>query len=311
MKIAITGGAGFIGSNLVSYFRKHLPSLELVVVDDLSNGKLENLEGLDVDFREGSILDSELLDRAFKQVSAVVHLAAIGSVPRSVEFPLGSHEANATGTLKVLEAARKSAVNAIVFASSSSVYGSNPAIPKVETAWTRPMSPYAASKLAGESYVLAYGRSFEMQVQVFRFFNVYGPYQRADHQYAAVIPKFISSAIASSSVTVFGDGAQTRDFTYVDSVCEAIAETITAGLSNGSPVNLAFGTRTSLIELIVELENVMGMNLEIIFQDHRTSDVRDSQADPSLFLSQFPTVVSVPLPEGLKRTVAWMTQNYG
>ena len=195
MKVLITGGAGFIGSNLASYFQQHAPETEIVVLDDLSTGKLENLDGSVAQFAEGSILDCDLLDSLTRGVDSVVHLAAIGSVPRSVRAPRPTHEANTTGTLNVLEAARRFSVDHVIVASSSSVYGSNQALPKSEFDWTRPMSPYGVSKHATEGYALAYNFSDSMKTLAFRFFNVFGPKQPADHDYAAVIPKFVDAAL--------------------------------------------------------------------------------------------------------------------
>ena len=189
MKVLVTGGAGFIGGNLCRHLLQQDWVTEVRVIDDLSSGHLSALEGLDVDFREASILDVGELDPLAADVDAIVHLAALGSVPRSVANPLATHEANATGTLRVLEAARHNDAY-VTLASSSSVYGANPAIPKVETMQTMPMSPYAVSKLATEQYAMAYARCYGLRVLPFRFFNVFGPGQMPGHAYAAVIPVF-------------------------------------------------------------------------------------------------------------------------
>src|SRR5690606_17159924 len=189
----------------------------------------------------GTILDDDLLDEAFDGASAVVHLAAIPSVPRSVADPLRSHEANATGTLKVLEAVRRAAIQHVIVASSSSVYGANPQLPKSEDLRTMPMSPYAVAKLATESYALAYAQCYGLDVLPFRFFNVFGPLQPPNHDYAAVVPAFVSAALEGRPLRVYGDGKQTRDFTFVDTVVNTITDAIARRVTSPDPVNLAFG----------------------------------------------------------------------
>ena len=248
MSIVVTGGAGFIGANLC---RRAAPTQgdDVVVVDDLSTGDLENLRDLDVTLVEGTILDPEILDTAMQDADAVVHLAARPSVPRSIADPVASHLANATGTVEVLEAARRAGNLHVIVASSSSVYGANPTLPKREDLATMPLSPYAASKLATESYALAYQHSFGLPVLAFRFFNVFGPLQAAGHAYAAVVPAFVSAALEGRPLIVHGDGKQSRDFTYVDTVTEVIADAIARGVTSPSPVNLAFGTRTDLLDV--------------------------------------------------------------
>ena len=213
MRLLITGGAGFIGSSLA---RMAVEQGDLVtVLDDLSTGRRENLRGLDIRFIEGSLLDDAATAAALQGVDSVTHLAALPSVPRSIKDPLSSHEANATGTLKLLEACRRAGVEHVTVASSSSVYGMNPALPKGEREWVRPMSPYAVSKLATEQYALAYQQSFGLRTLAFRFFNVYGPNQPADHAYAAVIPVFVDALLRGRPLPLQGDGSQSRDFTYV------------------------------------------------------------------------------------------------
>jgi UDP-glucose 4-epimerase len=307
-RIVVTGGAGFIGANLARKLTKVPWVSEVVVVDDLSTGSLVNIAGLPVRFVEGSILDAALLDQAFDGVSAIVHLAAIPSVPRSVAEPLRSHEANATGTLEVLEAARRAGGPQVIVASSSSVYGSNPQLPKSEDMRPIPMSPYAVSKLAAESYALAYADCYGLDVLPFRFFNVFGPLQPPDHDYAAVVPAFISVALAGEPLRIYGDGLQTRDFTFVDTVVRTIVDAIARRVASPDPVNLAFGTRTSLLELVAELETVLGRSLEVVHEPVRPGDVRDSQADRTRLEKLFPDVVPVSLAEGLRATASWMQQ---
>lgn len=305
MKILITGGAGFIGSNLVRYFNEHDPLAEVVVIDDFSTGHLENLDGLRAKVVEGSILDETVLNEAMHGAASVIHLGALGSVPRSVARPLQSHHANATGTLSVLESARLNGVEHVVVASSSSVYGSNPVLPKSETDWTRPMSPYAASKLAAESYTVAYGRTYQMKTLAFRFFNVYGPHQRAGHAYAAVIPKFLDSALRGEALEVHGDGLQSRDFTYVDTVCAVVFSACQRQLTSESPVNLAFGSNATLLEVAATIERAVGTKLTLIHQNARPGDVRASRSDGRLMSELFPHVTPVDLEKGIERTLAW------
>lgn len=306
MKVVITGGAGFIGANLARRLGT-IPSVDgVVALDDLSTGFRSNLDGLDhVTLIEGSILDDDALDEAFEGASAVVHLAARASVPRSIAEPMAAHEVNATGTAKVLEAARRAGGAQVIVASSSSVYGANPVLPKHEDLATMPVSPYAASKLATESYALAWGHVYDLPVLAFRFFNVFGPLQAAGHAYAAVVPVFVDAALAGRPLPVHGDGGQTRDFTFVDSVTAVIADAIVRRVSDPRPVNLAFGTRVSLLEAIAALEGVLGHEVAVDHQPPRPGDVRASQADTSRLTERFPDIEPTPFDEGLARTVAW------
>lgn len=305
LKVLITGGAGFIGSNLVAYFNREGPDHQLRVIDDLSTGRIENLNGLDVSFREGSILNYELLRDITSGVDAVIHLAAIGSVPRSVGAPRPSHDANATGTLNVLEAARENGISQVIVASSSSVYGSNKTLPKSEFDWTRPMSPYAVSKHATEGYAIAYGFSYGMKTLAFRFFNVFGPGQPADHDYAAVIPRFLDAALNGQPVTVHGDGLQSRDFTYVETVCATIFDAVHRGVFSLDPVNLAFGTNTTLIDLLGRMEALLGHKIDVQHVESRIGDVRASQSDGLRVKELFPSITPVDLDEGLAKTIKW------
>ena len=303
MKITVTGGAGFIGANLARELlgRGH----EVTVLDDLSTGRKQNLDGLDVQFVEGSILDDGSLDAAVAGSTSVVHLAARPSVPKSVIDPVTSHTVNATGTMTVLEAVRRHGVGHIVVASSSSVYGANPVLPKHEDLVPMPVSPYAASKLATEQYALAWAASYGLEALAFRFFNVFGPLQPAGHDYAAVVPAFVDAALAGVALPVHGDGTQSRDFTFVGDVVRVLADAADQQVASASPVNLAFGTRTTLLELISQLEGVLGQPLDRDHQPLRAGDVPHSQADQSRFRQLFPDVQAVPLVEGLEATVAW------
>ena len=306
MRVVVTGGAGFIGSNLCRQLLDADGIDSVAVIDDLSNGNRANLDGIDVTFVEGSILDDEALDRAFTGADAVVHLAALGSVPRSVADPLASHHANATGTVMVLEAARRHGNLHTIVASSSSVYGSNPVLPKHEDLATRPLSPYGGSKLATEGYTLAWGMSYGLPVLAFRFFNVFGPMQPAGHVYAAVIPAFVDAALRNEPVTVHGDGTQSRDFTYVGTVCATITDAIVRTVTSPEPVNLAFGTRISLCDTLDLLEAEVGHPIERNHIENRAGDVPHSQADSTRLHALFPNIEPVPFADGLHRTVAWM-----
>ena len=302
VRVLVTGGAGFIGANLVR--RLLNDGHETGIIDDLSTGFERNLAGLDVEWHRGSILDVSTLAGGMRGVDSVVHLAAIPSVPRSVAAPLASHEANATGTLRVLEAAREAGAHVTV-ASSSSVYGANPQLPKVETMAARPRSPYAVSKLAAESYAIAWHLTYGLPTIAFRFFNVYGPLQAAGHAYAAVVPAFVDAALRGEAVSVHGDGLQTRDFTFVDSVTQILAAAATGGVTSDIPVNLAFGSRRSMLDVLDELQSVLDRPVARTHTEPRVGDVRDSQADNSRLLKLFPHATPTPFRIGLERTVEW------
>ena len=241
---------------------------------------------------------------------AIVHLGALGSVPRSVSDPIASHAANATGTLMVLEAARREGAY-VTAASSSSVYGSVPDLPRTEEQPTRPMSPYAASKLATEGYVLAFGSSYGMATLPFRFFNVYGPRQSAGHVYAAVIPVFIDAALRGDPLPLNGDGLQSRDFTFVDTVTWVLADAVHRKVTSDRPVNLAIGANMTLLDLIAELERLLGRELPIERRPSRVGDVRASQSKPDLLRKLFPEVPVVPFEQGLAATLEWFRSQPG
>ena len=304
--VLVTGGAGFIGANLIRALLDSGTASSVVALDDLSTGEAGNLDGLpDVRLVEGSILDRDALAALMPGCSAVVHLAARPSVPRSLTDPELSHDVNATGTVRVLEAARRHGSPHVVVASSSSVYGANPVLPKHEQLAPQPLSPYAASKLAAEAYALAYGHSFDLPVLAFRFFNVFGPRQTAGHAYAAVVPAFLSAALSGAPLTLFGDGAQTRDFTYVDSVTAVICDALARRVTSPNPVNLAFGSRTSLLELVELLEDVLQRPLQVVHEAPRIGDVRHSQASQESLRRLFPSVAPVGLRAAVEATAHW------
>jgi len=304
VKILVTGGAGFIGSNLVRRLLSDGVD-RVTVIDDYFTGFRSNLDGVDVEIIEGSILDADALSRASAEAHAIVHLAARPSVPRSIKDPMASHHANATGTLAVLEAARASGSH-VVMASSSSVYGANPELPRIEDQRPMPVSPYAVSKLAAESYALAYQSVYNLSVLPFRFFNVYGPRQAAGHAYAAVVPEFTDRALRGETLTVHGDGLQTRDFTFVDTVTEVLSLAARDRRRSVDPVNLAFGSRHSLLEVIALIERETDRPAAVEHTVPRPGDVRDSQADNARLRALFPDITPVPLEQGIASTVDWM-----
>lgn len=305
MRICIIGGAGFIGSNLLRKL-SHLGH-DCVVIDDLSSGLRSNLPDKFGEFHELSILEHETLNEICKESDVIFHLGARGSVPRSLLNPIATHMVNATGTLNVLEAARKSGAQ-VIFSSSSSVYGRNTDLPKTEDMWLGPMTPYAASKLSAEAYVQAYSSSYGVPTTLLRFFNIYGPRQRPDHQYAAVIPKWIWSAMNGREIEVFGDGETTRDFTYVDTVVEILISAMENKRTTEGPVNLAFGNRISL-NSIIDLLSQEFPDLKLNYRDPRPGDVRDSQNSPNLIKELFPEVEPVEFEEGFKKTMAWLMEH--
>jgi UDP-glucose 4-epimerase len=312
VNVLVTGGAGFIGANLCRRLSAMSGFGRIVALDDLSTGRRENLDDVaSVELLEGSVLDEHLLAAAFESADAVVHLAALPSVPRSIEDPVGTYRANVTGTLNVLEAARRAGGTFVVVASSSSVYGANPALPKREDMAPMPASPYAASKVAAEAYALSYARAFDLPVLAVRLFNVFGPLQPAGHAYAAVVPSFVSCALRDEPLPVHGDGLQTRDFTYVGSVTGVIAEALRRRVTDAAPVNLAFGSRVSLLELIGTLEEVLESPLRRVHLAARPGDVRDSCADTSRLELLFPGVRPTGLAEGLRETAGWIGGRLG
>jgi nucleoside-diphosphate-sugar epimerase len=303
-KYLVTGGAGFIGSNLV---RKLIETgVSVRVADDLSTGKAENLAGLPgVEFLEGD-LSQIPLGPIVEGIEVVFHLAAVPSVPRSVEDPLRSHEASATSTLRLLTAARDAGVRRFITSSSSSVYGNVAELPVAESAPTAPRSPYAVGKLASEGYTRVFATLYGMSTVSLRYFNVFGPRQDPDSQYAAVIPRFITAHLRRVPPRVFGDGCQSRDFTYVDNVVDANLLAATAEGLVGESVNIASGCPSSLLKLLDELADIFGNRLEPVFEPKRGGDIRHSHADIALARRLLGYEPKVPFREGLRRTVEWL-----
>ncbi len=303
-RVLITGGAGFIGANLCSSLLT-TGRFTVAVLDDLSTGHRSNLDDLDVELVTGSVLDPDAVAAASDGADVIVHLAALGSVPRSVDNPLASHEVNATGTVRMLEAARAADASQFILASSSSVYGDSDAPAKHEELPVAPKSPYGASKLAAEGYSLAYQRTYDLPVLALRFFNVFGPLQTAGHAYAAVIPSFIDRAMRGEPLIVHGDGRQSRDFTFVGTVCATILDAIDRGVSYDGPVNLAFGGQMELLEIVDILRIELGSELPLEHIDPRSGDIRHSKADPTRLRQLFPAIDPVDVKTGVSQTVGW------
>jgi UDP-N-acetylglucosamine/UDP-N-acetyl-alpha-D-glucosaminouronate 4-epimerase len=305
--VLVTGGAGFIGSHLTR--RLLQDGCTVRVVDNLSTGFRRNLDEVwdNIEFLEGDVEDSLVAGAAAEGVDIVYHLAALPSVPRSMKDPIATHRANVNGTLQLLEASRRAGVRRFVYSSSSSAYGDTEVLPKAESAEPLPRSPYAASKVAGELYTLSYARAGMIEGVALRYFNVFGPRQDPNGPYAAVIPLIFRAAINGVPLTIYGDGEQTRDFTYVDNVVEGnvLAGTGSASRVNGHCVNLGAGSRLSLLELVRLVEEVVGQPVQRHHAPPRAGDVRDSQAH----LERARTVLGysprVTVREGITRLWEW------
>ncbi|MHC1566277.1 MAG: SDR family oxidoreductase [Candidatus Syntropharchaeia archaeon] len=308
MKVVITGGCGFIGSNLA---HELMNENEVIVIDDLSTGRIENIANLknseNFKFVRGSITDLNLLKQVFKDVDYVFHQAAIPSVQRSVENPIATNEANINGTLNVLLAARDSGVKKVIYASSSSVYGDTPILPKREDMKPNPKSPYAVSKLVGEYYCKVFSEVYGLKTVCLRYFNVYGPKQDPYSEYAAVIPRFITRALNDQPPVIFGDGNQTRDFTFVKDVVKA---NILAMEKNVEGVfNIACGNRISIKELANKILEIMGLKLSPVCDKPRPGDIRHSLADISLARERLGYVPEYDLEKGLEVTIKWFSES--
>jgi UDP-glucose 4-epimerase len=300
MKVLITGGAGFVGTNLAIKLLEN--GYEVKILDDLSTGLTNNIPK-DAQFIEASILDIDKLQKAAKDTQVIVHLGARGSVPRSIKDPVATHNVNSTGTLNVLEVARTNGSH-FIFSSSSSVYGSNMKLPKKEDMVLRPLTPYAASKMSGEALSLAYSKSYALPISTFRFFNIFGPWQRPDHEYAAVLPKWISKCLNGDEIEIFGNGEQTRDFTYVGTVVQIIASCILNKILHPEPVNLAFGNRISLNQVVELLRNKFP-DLNVKYLPTRKGDVLHSENDPKLLKTLYPDIIADKFENSLQKTIDW------
>lgn len=300
MKVLVTGGAGFVGTNLTLSLLEH--GYDVKIFDDLSTGLEQNIPK-DAEFINASLLDNSKLNHAIKDCEVVAHLGARGSVPRSIKDPIATHVVNSSGTLNVLEAARSSGSH-YIFSSSSSVYGSNMTLPKSEDMVLRPLTPYAASKMSGEALSLAYAKSYELPVSTFRFFNIFGPWQRPDHEYAAVLPKWISKCIKGDEIEIFGDGLQTRDFTYVGTVVNIILSCISKKILHPEPVNLAYGNDISLNQ-VLEIMKFNFPTLKVKYLPPRKGDVLHSKNDPKLIKALYPDITLYKFEVSLQKTIDW------
>ncbi|MBE3136946.1 MAG: SDR family oxidoreductase [Thermoplasmata archaeon] len=304
-KIVVTGGAGFIGSNLA----RHLANEKnhVVVIDNLSTGHLENIQDLiaaeKVEFIKGSITELNVLQDAFKGLDYVFHEAALPSVPRSIKEPLLTNQVNISGTLNVLVAAKEAGVKKVIYASSSSVYGDTPTLPKQESMTPNPLSPYAVSKLAGEYYCQVFTSAYGFPTVALRYFNVYGPHQDPASEYAAVIPKFVTRVLNHQDIVMYGDGEQTRDFTYVSDVVHA---NILAAESKISGVfNMAGGKRITLNDLAQTIMMSCKNTVDIVYEGVRPGDIKHSLADISKAEKGFGYIPEYDISEGLKETIKW------
>lgn len=305
----VTGGYGFIGSNIV---RELINKGECVrVLDNLSTGRKVNLADLQdkFDFYNGSLLDDGILEDAVKGADYVLHQAAIPSVQRSIENPRKSNEANVTGTMNLLEACRKHAIKRVVYAASSSAYGNQPVPEKVETLLPMPLSPYAVSKLTCEYYMQSYSICFGLETVCLRYFNVFGPNQDPGSQYSAVIPLFITRCLRGESPIIYGDGTQSRDFTYVYNNVQANIKAATTPGIAGNVMNIACGTSFSLLDLLSTINEVLGLDIKPIFADRRKGDVMHSLASIQKATKLIDYKVEVDFKEGLKRTIQWYKDN--
>src|SRR5689334_11633008 len=302
----VTGGAGFIGSHIASALLAG--GARVRILDDLSTGHRENLDeiGGDIDFIEGSVADEPLLNKVLDGVEVVFHEAAIPSVPRSVEAPRQTHVASVDGTFSLLVAARDKRVRRVVYAASSSAYGDQPTLPKSEQMLPDPLSPYAVAKLVGEYYCQVFTRVYGLETVSLRYFNVFGPRQDPGSQYSGVVSRFISALCSDEQPVIFGDGEQSRDFTYIDNVVAANLKAATTTKGVGNVINVATGERITLNQLLAELKDLIGKpQIEAEYREPRVGDVRHSLADTTRARELLGYEPTVGLREGLKRTIDW------
>jgi nucleoside-diphosphate-sugar epimerase len=305
-KVLVTGGAGFIGSNLADELIRQ--GAKVSIIDDLSTGSRENLEEIrgDFEFFHGDINDAALLKKAVSGAEIVFHQAALPSVPRSVENPSETHRVCVDGTFNVLLAAKENAVRRFVYAASSSAYGDQPTLPKVETMSPDPLSPYAVAKLTGELYCRSFNNVYGLETMALRYFNVFGPRQNPSSMYSGVISRFIDALMKGTTPIIFGDGEQSRDFTYVANVVDANIRASQASEGLGRTVNVANGDRVSLNQLLEVLKRITGNpDVTAEYKPARTGDVKHSQADNQRAVEWLGYQELVGLEEGLRRTIDW------
>ena len=310
MRYLVTGGAGFIGSNLVDEVLRR--GHQVTVLDDLSSGKEGNLAHVrgKIDFQKGSITDLNAVRAAVRGADYVVHLAARVSVPRSIEDPIDSNFINIDGTLNVLVAARDAKVKRVVFAASSAAYGDSEVMPKVETMPADPISPYGVTKLVGELYAKVFGRAYGLENACIRYFNVFGPRQDPSSQYSGVLSRFMLAAVKGEHVTIFGDGEQSRDFTFVENVVSETLLACEASGASGLVFNGGTGARITLNEVVKLLSKITGKKIEAKYEAPRKGDILHSQADIALPRKVLGYEPKVSFEEGLKRTWEWYRGTY-
>ncbi len=305
MDYLVTGGAGFIGSNLVEAIVERGHSVR--VFDNGATGKLENLAAVRdrIEFVEGDLSDPKALARACVGVERVLHQAALASVPGSIEDPMTYHEKNETGTLNLLVAARDAGVKRVVIASSASIYGDSPESPKVESMIPQPKSPYAVNKLTCEHYAKVFWEIYQLETVCLRYFNVYGPRQDPASQYSSVIPKFVTMMLAGETPTIFGDGEQSRDFVYIKDVIQANLKAANVPGAAGSVVNVASSKRYTLNDLVRIINEILGTKIEPVYAEERAGDVKHSHADISRARQVLGFEPEWSFEEGLRETVEW------
>lgn len=308
-KIVITGGAGFIGSNIAEELVRQ--GHEVTVIDDLSDGKMENLNGFvdKIKFVKGSITDLNLLKNEFAGAKYVIHQAAMASVPRSIKDPVRTNEVNVGGTLNVFVAAKDVGVKRVVYASSSSVYGDSEVLPKTESMEFKPLSPYASHKMMGEVYGNLCAKLYGLETVGLRYFNVFGPRQNPNSEYAAVIPIFINKISKGEAPTIFGDGETTRDFTYIDNVVKANILACFAQNTSGNVFNIASGERISLNNMVAKIGDILNKNIKPIYSDFREGDIKHSLADISKARNLLGYKVETDFETGLKKAVDYYVKN--
>lgn len=303
IKFLVTGGAGFIGSNLAGELLRR--GHEVRILDNFSSGKRENLKAIskDIELIEGDIRSYHIVQQAVKGIEVVLHQAALPSVPRSVKDPITSNDVNVNGTLNILDASVFNGVRRVVYASSSSVYGNNPELPKHEAMLPNPLSPYAVSKLAGEKYCSVFSQIYGLETVALRYFNVFGPNQDPFSQYSAVIPRFIKAIMSNEQPRIYGDGEQSRDFTFVSNVVDANILSASSKCDSGIVMNCAYSGFITLNELVSKINSNLDKNIKPLYEEPRAGDIKHSYADITLAKNKINYSPEIDFEKGLKLTI--------